>query len=178
MKRLMKHEAWRRLSCILGCFDASGCLESMQVSTKCKDYWGVLEQNVLPSARKLCLSHRSQVLKLDSGTKHTAKIKYFGQKVLLMRRLQSLKHLSDCECFSPLWLKSFCTCFSCICVWHHTFLKMKLTRSPVCYLHPTHVKHPWPWKTPCPKLHEYNRIMKNCQTLKLLPILGELVNLI
>ncbi|MGH0115838.1 UNVERIFIED_CONTAM: hypothetical protein FKN15_054194 [Acipenser sinensis] len=41
-----------------GCFAApgTGCLESVQSTMKFQDYQGILERNVLPSVRKLCLS--------------------------------------------------------------------------------------------------------------------------
>lgn len=58
-----------------GCFAASGtgCLESVQGTMKSQDYQGILEWSVLPSVRKLGLSHRSWVLQQDKDPKHTAK---------------------------------------------------------------------------------------------------------
>lgn len=58
-----------------GCFAApgTGCLESVQGTMKSQDYQGILERNVLPSVRKLCLSRRSWVLQQDNDPKHTAK---------------------------------------------------------------------------------------------------------
>lgn len=46
-----------------GCFAASGtgCIESVQGTMKSQDYQDILERNVLPSVRKLCLSRRSWV---------------------------------------------------------------------------------------------------------------------
>ena len=40
---------------------------------KSQDYQGILEQNVLPSVRKLGLSRRSWVIQQDNDPKHTAK---------------------------------------------------------------------------------------------------------
>ena len=40
----------------------TGPLESMQGTVKSQEYQGILERNVLPSVRKLCLSRRSLVL--------------------------------------------------------------------------------------------------------------------
>ena len=51
----------------------TGCLESVQGTMKYQDYQGILERNVLPSVRKLGLSHRSWVLQQDNEPKHTAK---------------------------------------------------------------------------------------------------------
>lgn len=63
-----------------GSFDASGtgCLESVQGTMKCQEQHsqdsqsGILEQNVLPSVRKLGLIHRSWVLQQDNDSKHRA----------------------------------------------------------------------------------------------------------
>ena len=58
-----------------GCFAApgTGCLESVQGTMTSQDYQGILERNVLPSVKKLCLSRRSWVLQQDCDPKHTAK---------------------------------------------------------------------------------------------------------
>lgn len=60
-----------------GCFAPSGtgCLESVQGTIKSKHYQGILEWNVLPSIRKLCLSHSSWVPQQNNDSKHTAKSK-------------------------------------------------------------------------------------------------------
>ena len=58
-----------------GCFAASGtgCLESVQGTMKSEDYQGILEWNIQPSVRKLCLSRRSWVFQQDNDPKHTSK---------------------------------------------------------------------------------------------------------
>ena len=57
------------------CFAASGtgCLESVQGTMKSEDYQGILERNIQPSVRKLCLSRRSWVFQQDNDPKHTSK---------------------------------------------------------------------------------------------------------
>uniref|UniRef100_A0A3P9NV93 Transposase Tc1-like domain-containing protein n=1 Tax=Poecilia reticulata TaxID=8081 RepID=A0A3P9NV93_POERE len=58
-----------------GCFAASGTggLDRITGIRKSEDYQAILEQNVLPSVRKLGLRRRSWVLQQDNDPKHTSK---------------------------------------------------------------------------------------------------------